>query len=281
METTESDERASQALRRHGLRPRRSLGQNFLKDRSYLSKILDAAELATEDEVVEIGAGTGVLTAALAKSAGRVVAIELDDSLVPLLSKDFAAIPNVEVWHGSALDFDPGAHFSGSYKALGNIPYYVTGPIVRHFLEVERQPEVLVLMVQREVAERIVAPPGKLSLLGVSVQFYAHPKIVASVPAGAFYPRPKVDSAILRLTPYRSGTSNDVRYNFFRVVRAGFSAPRKQLINSLGSGLGLAGDEARSLLLESGIEATRRAETLSIDEWERLAEDWRARKRND
>lgn len=274
METTESDERASKSLRRHGLRPRKSLGQNFLKDGSYLSRMLDAADLASEDEVVEVGGGTGILTQALAQKAGRVVAVELDDALSVLLSNKFARTGNVEVWHGNALDFDPSAQFKGRYKVLGNIPYYVTGPIVRHFLEMKSQPEVLVLMVQKEVAERIAAPAGKLSLLGVSVQFYAHPMIVASVPASAFYPRPKVDSAILRLAPYRSDILDEVRESFFRVVRAGFSAPRKQLTNSLGSGLEVTGEEARSLLSVAAIDGTRRAETLSIEEWEHLATVW-------
>lgn len=274
METTESDERARQTLQRHGLKPRKRLGQNFLRDGSYLGRIVDAAELGKDDDVVEVGAGTGVLTRAIVERARRVVAIELDDSLYSLLVKDLANSSNVEVWHGNALEFNPNAHFSGPYKVLGNIPYYVTGPILRHFLELERQAHIVVLMVQREVAARIVAAPGKLSLLGVSVQFYAHPEIVASVPAGAFYPRPKVDSAILRLRPYRAGISSESRRDFFTMVRAGFSAPRKQLANSLSSGLSVTAEEARNLLTETGIGSARRAETLSIEEWERLTRVW-------
>lgn len=256
-------------LRQYGLAPRKRLGQNFLRDRSFLKLMLDAADVVHEDEVLEIGAGTGVLTSALLERARRVVAIELDDALTALLQSQLGSAPNLELWHGNALQFDPGEHFPGSYKLLGNIPYYITGPLVRRFLEVKRKPTVLLLMVQREVAERIIAPPGRLSVLGVSVQYYADADVVARVPARAFYPVPKVDSAILRLRPRQDVPSVDPA-EFFPIVKAGFGMKRKQLANSLSAGLHLSRAGTQAYLREAGIDETRRAETLSVAEWENL-----------
>jgi 16S rRNA (adenine1518-N6/adenine1519-N6)-dimethyltransferase len=254
------------------LRPRKSLGQNFLKDHSYLRRIVDALELAPYDEVLEIGPGTGVLTAALLKVARRVVAVELDPHLIAALRKDFSGSANLDVVHGDALQIDPGAYFAVSYKLAGNIPYYITGPILRHYLELPQPPEIMVLMVQREVAERIVARPGEMSLLAVSVQFYGFPSVVARVPRRAFHPAPKVDSAIVKIVPRPSPLNRDRRDDFFRLARAGFSTRRKTLENALRMGLGISRDEARGLLAAADIDSTRRAETLSVDDWVRLTE---------
>jgi 16S rRNA (adenine1518-N6/adenine1519-N6)-dimethyltransferase len=256
-------------LREGGLAPRKRLGQNFLRDRSYLRRIVEAVELQDTDEVLEVGAGTGVLTRALLEHARRVIALELDDSLFALLEGDLGDTPNLVLWHGNALDFDPGAVFSGPYKLVGNIPYYITGPLVRRYLEITPQPAVLVFMVQREVAERIVARPGNLSVLGVSVQFYAAASIAARVPAGAFYPVPKVDSAILKLVP-KAGPLGAEPDAFFRVVKAGFSMRRKQLGNSIAAGLHLSRADTHALLSAAGIDDKRRAETLSVEEWATL-----------
>ena len=270
MNADDNGDSAVRQLRARGLAPRKRLGQNFLRDTSYLARILDAAAIGPSDEVLEIGAGTGVLTRAAAARSRRLVAIELDDSLFALLQTNLGSVNNLELWHGNALEFDPDAAFNGSYKLLGNIPYYITGPLIRRYLELDHTPSVLVFMVQREVADRIVAPPGHLSLLGVSVQYYADARVVTRVPAGAFYPVPRVDSAILQLLPKRtrSHVSPDA---FFSVVKAGFSMRRKQLGNSLAAGLNLQRDQAQDLLRASGIDAMRRAETLSIPEWEHLA----------
>ncbi len=264
-----------QTLRDQGLRPRKRLGQTFLRDRSYLVRILSAAELSASDEVLEIGPGTGVLTRSLSAVARRVVAVELDDSLVALLRREFDGQENVEIVQGNALDLEPGTFFDGAYKLVANIPYYITGPLVRYFLESSSQPSILVLMVQREVAERMAAPPGHLSLLGVSVQFYAAARIMARVPRAAFVPRPKVDSAIIRLLPTRRADSADpFQSAFFTVVRAGFLAKRKQLTNSLMMGLSVGRADIESVLAASGIDGQRRAETLSIPEWESLSATW-------
>lgn len=274
MPVSDSGELPAAVLRRRGLHPRKRLGQNFLRDRSYLSKILDALDLGPRDQVLELGAGTGVLTAALAKRAGAVTAVELDDALVEVLRQETGGAGDVRIWHGNALDFDPCAHFDGPYKLAGNIPYYVTGPILRHYLESPCPPSLLVLMVQREVAERIVAGPGDLSLLGLSVQYYARPEVVCRVPAGAFYPVPKVQSAIVKIVPRQRPVSPQERKRFFEVARAGFSGRRKQLVNALSNGLGVSRAEAVMLLEGAGIEPSSRAETLTVEAWERLADAW-------
>jgi 16S rRNA (adenine1518-N6/adenine1519-N6)-dimethyltransferase len=259
---------------RSAVRPRKRLGQHFLRDRGILPRILAAAQIESADDIVEIGAGTGVLTEALAGAGGRLLALELDDRLTSRLRDEFAHNPRVRIWHGNALEFDPCEAFSGPYKLVANIPYYITGPLVRHFLESGCQPRVLVLMVQREVAERMVARPGQLSLLGVSVQYYAGAELVTRVPAGAFFPPPKVESALVRLVPYRPHTGDTAERAFFTVARAGFGLKRKQLVNSLMHGLALTREQSRDLLAAAGIEPQRRPETLDLSEWLALASYW-------
>jgi 16S rRNA (adenine1518-N6/adenine1519-N6)-dimethyltransferase len=239
-----------------------------------LPRIIEAASIGPEDDVLEIGAGTGVLTEALATHARSVLAIELDDRLYAMLSERFRGDPTVRLWHGNALDFDPCDHFESAYKLAANIPYYITGPVLRHFLEADCKPAVLALMVQKEVAERMTAGPPKLSLLGVSVQFYADVRIVARVPAGAFYPRPKVDSAIVRLVPRPPPTAAE-REAFFTVARAGFGQRRKQIANALAAGLGSSRQEAVATLTRAGVDPSCRAEALSLDAWRCLAAAWR------
>ena len=230
-----------------------------------------AADVGPEDSVLEIGPGTGTLTRVLAETAGRVVAVELDDSLFRLLQSDFADAGNVTLIHGNALSVDPCSIFNGSYKLVANIPYYITGPIVRHYLEAACSPSVMVLMVQREVGLRMVARPGDLSLLGISVQWYAKARIIARVPAGAFYPPPKVDSVIIQLTPRELGDRAALTDTFFELAKAGFAMRRKQLLNALSSGLHLERSDVARVLEAAGIAPTRRAESLSLDEWTRLA----------
>ncbi|HZS93324.1 MAG TPA: 16S rRNA (adenine(1518)-N(6)/adenine(1519)-N(6))-dimethyltransferase RsmA [Chloroflexota bacterium] len=270
----EPGESPARALRERGLRPRKRLGQNFLRDRAILDRIVAAADVGPDDAVLEIGSGTGSLTAALAARAGRVVTVELDDNLFALLEAEFASMPNVELIHADALSLDPCSVFAGAYKLVANIPYYITGPIVRHFLESRCPPGVMVLMVQREVGLRMTAKPGDLSLLGVSVQWYAEPEIMTRVPAGAFYPPPNVDSVVVRLRPRHLPERARLTEPFFEVARAGFSTRRKQLVNAISRGLSIDRDRAIRLLTEAGIEPSRRAETLSLDEWERLAGVW-------
>jgi 16S rRNA (adenine1518-N6/adenine1519-N6)-dimethyltransferase len=259
-------------LHAHGMRPSKSFGQNFLIDRSALMKIVEAAEIRPDDQILEVGAGTGVLTRELAQRARRVVAVELERDMLTLLAKTTCMYPNVEVIARDLLFLDPTEVFGEApYKLVANLPYYITAPTFRHFLEGANPPRLLVVMVQEEVAERIVATPGDLSLLAVSIQFYGRPEIVAHVPAGAFYPAPKVDSAILRIqVKEQAPLSRQERDSFFRVVQAGFSQRRKQLHNALTHGLHRRNEDVRAWLAAANIDSSRRAETLSIEEWLRL-----------
>ncbi|GHO44145.1 ribosomal RNA small subunit methyltransferase A [Ktedonospora formicarum] len=258
----------------HNMRPNKSFGQNFLINRSVLEKIVEAAEVNAQDEILEVGAGTGVLTRELAKVAHRVVAVELERDMLALLDKTVGNTSNVELVEKNLLFIDPTDYFEHRpYKLVANLPYYITAPTFRHFLESTNAPQLLVVMVQWEVAQRIVAEPGDLSLLGVSIQFYGTPRIVARVPAQSFYPAPKVDSAILRIDVNDEvPLTLEERNRFFRVVQAGFAAKRKQLHNSLTHALHYKNEIIRECLMEAGIEPSRRAEMLSIEEWIKL---WR------
>ncbi|HEX8228392.1 MAG TPA: 16S rRNA (adenine(1518)-N(6)/adenine(1519)-N(6))-dimethyltransferase RsmA [Chloroflexia bacterium] len=259
-------------------RPRKSLGQHFLKDRSVPPRIAVAAAIEPNDVVVEVGPGLGVLTEELARrldpERGRLVAVELDDDLLPVLRERFAAMPHVSFVHADVLDVPPQELSQGRpYKLVANLPYYITSAILRHFLETEHKPRSLTVMVQKEVADRMVAKPPEMSLLAVSVQFYGRPKIMFKVPPGAFNPPPKVDSAVVRIDVYGEGESPvDVSSEaaFFRLAQAGFGQRRKQLANTLTSGLGLPKSEVIESLQKAGIEPTRRAETLTLGEWARL-----------
>ena len=258
-----------QLLERYGISPKKSLGQNFLFDEGLLGRIVAEAGLSPFDEVLEIGPGLGALTRQLAMSAGRVVAVELDDRLLPVLNHELEPFSNVELIHGDILAFDPAEHFEGSYVVVANVPYYITGAILRHLLEARRRPRRMVLTVQREVAERLTASPPHMSLLSVSVQYHGSVRVVGTVKAGAFWPRPEVDSAIVRLDVAQATRKPEEEAAFFRVVRAGFSEKRKQLKNNLRRLE--PGDEATAAALESaGIDGRRRAETLAVEEWERL-----------
>jgi 16S rRNA (adenine1518-N6/adenine1519-N6)-dimethyltransferase len=265
-------------LAEHNMRPHKAFGQNFLVDRGVLQKVVEAAEISPTDAILEVGAGTGVLTRELAKRARRVVAVELERDMLTLLAHTTGHYPNVERIAGNLLYVDPGQIFGEeAYKLVANIPYYITAPTFRHFLEQPNPPRLIVVMVQLEVAQRIVAQPGDLSLLAISVQFYSRPQIIARVPATAFYPAPKVDSAILRLEvnsnpPLRA----EERASFFKLVQAGFSERRKQLHNALTHGMHRKNEEVKGWLAAAAIDPSRRAETLTIEEWLRLWEASRA-----
>ncbi len=262
----------------HNMKPNKAFGQNFLIDRSILQAIVQAAEIAANDTILEVGAGTGVLTRELAKIAGRVVAVEIERDMLTLLAETTRQYANVELVAQNLLFLNPVEVFGQSaYKLVANLPYYITAPTFRHFLESDNPPRTLVVMVQWEVAQRIVALPGDLSLLGVSIQFYGQPRIIARVPAQAFYPAPKVDSAILRIdvntrddTNKQAPLTHEERDRFFHLVQAGFSERRKQLHNSLTHTLHYKNELVRSWLALAEIEPSRRAETLSIEEWVQL-----------
>ena len=318
-------------LQKYGLRPNKLLGQNFLIDRSVLKKIIAAADLSKDDIVLEIGPGLGVLTEALAERAGQVIAVEKDKRMAEILEEKFSKSDNVQIIFGDILkilplglplckrgikgDLEqnkilPASPAGGPnpllpkkgnnrYKVVANIPYYLTSHLIRKFLESNNPPQEMILMIQKEVAQRICAAPPKMSLLAVSVQFYAQPKIVSYVSKNSFWPRPKVDSAIIRITPHSSplckkGVRGDLEQNkilpaspaggpsppfvkegadkFFKVVRAGFAHPRKQLINNLSQGLKIDRAKISATLKKIGLSPEQRAETLDVADWTKLTD---------
>jgi len=265
-------------LRSLDLRARKGLGQHFLVDDRVLKRIVSAAKLAANDTVVEVGPGLGILTKELARRAGRVIAIELDPKLASALEQALASVANVTIVNADVLESDPGVlirnargDVGAGYKVVANLPYYIATAVVRHFLEAGLKPQLVVITVQKEVAQVMVAQPGKMSLMSVSVQFYGKPFIVGYVPARSFYPTPKVDSAIVRIELYdRPAVEVEDVSQFFEVVRGGFAAPRKQLHNSLAQGLKIPSAEAAALLERAGISQERRAQTLTLEEWARV-----------
>ena len=251
-------------------RAKKSLGQNFLADSRVRAKIVEAADISPADTILEVGPGRGFLTKALAERAGRLVAVELDDALISSLREKFADYDNVDIVEGDArtVDFESLVGAAAEYKVVANLPYYAATPIVRRFLEAPHKPTTLVVMVQLEVGQEMAAPPGKMGILSVATQLYGNPRIVTSVPPKAFRPSPNVTSAVVRIDTYAEpAVVFDSDESFFTLVKAGFSAPRKQIHNSLKNGLGIDSDAIMALLKNAGISPTRRAQTLSIDEW--------------
>jgi len=259
-------------LREHGLSPKKSLGQNFLVDTSALERIVKAAEIPPDGAVLEVGPGLGSLTRYLAQAARRVVAVELDSALFAVLEQVLENAPNVEIVQGNILALDPaGLMGEAGYLVVANIPYYITSNLIRHLLEARLKPRRLVLTVQREVAGRITAQPNDMNLLALSVQVYGKPTIAARIPAGAFFPPPKVDSSAVRVDLYPEPLiPSEALDAFFRLAKAGFGQKRKTLRNSLAAGLGWPGQRAAGLLQAASIDPMRRAEALSLEEWGRL-----------
>lgn len=277
-------------LKSFGLRPDKNLGQNFLIDTAALQRVVDSADIQSRDAVLEIGSGLGSLTRELSQRASRVVAVELDNRLLPALKYVLADCPNVQVVQGDILKLDPFELMSAGlvhkpneeepgasaervegYLVVANIPYYITSTVIRHLLEAKLKPQRLVLTIQQEVAERICAVPGDMSLLALSVQVYGTPSILTHIPAGAFYPPPQVDSAVVRIDLYPNPLfPPEELAMFFRLAKAGFSQKRKNLRNALTGGMVWSSGEAENLLRMVGIDPTRRAETLSLEEWGRL-----------
>ena len=256
------------------IHPDKSRGQNFLIDKNVLGKIVTAAELKPSDTIIEIGAGTGVLTAELAKQAKKVIAFEIDKKLIPILRENLKDFKNVEIVNEDILRV--GATPCGRpplrYKIIANIPYNITSAVLEKFLSADCKGEVtspllMVLMVQREVAERICAPSGKMSLLSVMVQYYGQPEIVARVPASAFWPAPKVDSAILKINV---GASLVGANHFFQIVKAGFSHRRKMLKNNLVGAYCNTPLQIVDILTKAGLSPTVRAQELSVEDWKKL-----------
>ncbi len=265
-------------LRRYGLRPRKSLGQNFLVDDAALNRVAAAAQIQPDQAVLEIGPGLGSLTSILADFAKRVVCVELDRTLIPPLREVLKGRTNIEIIQGDILALDPSKLMCGSsencrpaYLVVANIPYYITSALMRHLLETRCPPERMVLTVQREVAERISAEAGDMSLLALSVQVYGKAQIFGRIPADAFYPVPQVDSAILQIQLFDSPLiPAEQLADFFRLAKAAFSQKRKTIRNALAGGMHWQPSQAEAFLLKAGVEPIRRAETLSLMEWRNL-----------
>lgn len=265
---------AALLLRKYGLHPHKGLGQNFLEDPTALEKIVTAADVQPTDTVLEIGPGLGSLTRYLAASAKAVVAVELDQHLLPPLKSVLAPYTNVRLIHGDILEVSPNDLIhEQDYMVVANIPYYITSALIRHLLESKAKPRRIVLTIQKEVAKRICEKPGDLSLLALSVQVYGRPYIAADIPADAFFPPPSVDSSVLCIDIYPAPLIPvELLETFFKLSKAGFSQKRKTLRNALSAGLQMPPSAAAELLTSADIDPQRRAETLSMEEWQRLSE---------
>lgn len=263
-------------LKRYHIQPKKSLGQNFLVEPAGLMKVVDAAELSGSEEVLEIGAGLGSLTYLLAQTCARVTTVEIDRHMLEPLMEALKPFTNVQIVPGDILELDPATLVSQeNYVVVANIPYYITSAIIRHLLEAAVKPSRIILTIQKEVAQRIVARDGKMSLLSLSVFVFGEPEIAGTIPAGSFFPAPDVDSAVLRIRlhpePLIPSSQLDL---FFTLAHAGFGQKRKTLRNSLSAGLSLPANEVEARLREADIEPSRRAETLSIAEWARLVDSF-------
>ncbi len=259
------------------IKPSHSKGQNFLINEKIYDDIIKAADLQSDDIVLEIGPGLGFLTAKLAAKVKQVVAVELDNKLAEYLQTgiDSQGIENVAIVNENILDFNLEAYFKKlslpfKYKIVANLPYNITSIFLRRFLTSEHKPESFVLMLQKEVAERIAATPPDMSVLALSVQYYANPKISREVKAGNFWPEPKVDSAIIRIDLKSQAFDAKTDKDFFRIVKIGFSSKRKMLKNNLAAGLRLEPKDLEDTLAKAGIKNAARAEDLLLEDWQKL-----------
>jgi len=263
-----------QLLNRYHLTPSKGLGQNFLVDDEILSEIVRIAEIPADSTVLEIGPGLGGLTRYLAEAADDVVAVELDRRMIPPLKEVLKEYDHVRIIQGDILEIDPDSLIvDPAYSVVANIPYYITSAVIRHLLNAKTKPRRIVLTVQKEVAQRICAQPGDLSLLALSVQIFGSVSIPLTIPADAFFPQPKVDSSVVKIDVYTEPLVSVAELDdFFRLAKAGFGQKRKTLRNSLSSDLRLSTSEVEAALAKAGIDPMRRAETVSIEEWKRLVE---------
>lgn len=248
----------------------KKLGQVFLKDQSFVNKIIKAGQINEKDLVLEIGAGKGILTQALLKTKAQVIAIEKDPELVKFLKKRFENNSNLKIIQGDIRDFliSDSQILKSNFKVIGNIPYYLTSHLIKLLLELEKQPEDIILMIQKEVAQRIIQKPSKMNLLAVSVQFYAHAKIISYVPKTAFSPKPKIDSAIIKITPFVDNKRiKTIEQSFFKIIKAGFKQPRKLLINNLCLNLKIDKKIIEKSFKKLDLPLNIRAQNLSLDQW--------------
>ena len=261
-------------LKQYGVRPRKALGQNFLVSTAARNKLVAAAHIKEGDIIVEIGAGLGAITQELARRARRVIATERDENLCVVLESLFKDTPNIEILCDDALKvFDIGILSFGipkTYKVLGNIPYKITGPLVRALVDAEKPPRSITFMAQKEVGERICAQPPHMSLLALAVQHAAHASFIYTIPGGNFYPKPKVDSAVITITPKAHDISQDTK--LFSVAKTAFQNPRKQILGTLSRNLNKSRAETERALASCNIAPAQRPQELSINQWHCLTE---------
>jgi len=257
-------------IRKYQAPPSKKLGQNFLIDKGVVKKIIKSANLRKKDNVLEIGPGLGTLTQEIAKKAKKVIAVEKDPKMIGILKETLKNFKNVKIVQEDILKISNSQFLISNYKVVANLPFYLTAPVIRKFLEAKNPPKEMILMVQKEVGQRICAKPPKMSILAVSVQFYAKAEIISWVSKKSSWPQPKVDSAIIKITPKKPTIKLGLVDLFFKVVKAGFSQPRKQLINNLSKKLKMDKEKVKNWLLKNTIEPKQRAETLTIKDWLKL-----------
>lgn len=255
------------AMQLAGIKANKGLGQHFLIDAESVDAIIDAAQITSDDTILEVGPGLGVMTDQLAKTGAQVVAVETDHTLVELLRR---RLPNnVRVEEADIMKFNL-ANLPADYKVVANVPYYITSPIIRLLMESKNPPVHSVLLIQKEVAERIAAKPGDMSILALSVQYYADVELVADVPRDRFYPVPNVDSTVIKLTRKEQPAFEADTHKLFRLIKAGFGEKRKQLRNSLSGGLQMTTEQSAELIERAGLKDTARAQELSLEQWKSL-----------
>ncbi|MFH1509855.1 MAG: 16S rRNA (adenine(1518)-N(6)/adenine(1519)-N(6))-dimethyltransferase RsmA [Candidatus Nealsonbacteria bacterium] len=258
-------------LKKHNIQPSKGLGQNFLIDGSAINKVVSAIDFKSDNTIIEVGPGFGILTKRLVEKAKKVVAIEKDPNMVKLLEEESSLSNNLEIINSDILKWEPE---EANYTLVGNIPFYLTAPVIRKFLEYKNKPKQIVFIIQKEVAQRICANPPKMSILAVSVQLYAEAKIISYIKKDSFWPSPKIDSAIIKIVPKKEKLKVDTDL-FFKVVKAGFSQPRKQLLNNLSTKLNVDKIKILSWLSKNNIKPELRAETLEVKDWINLTKSFK------
>ncbi len=255
-------------LEKYRIKPNKRMGQSFLIDKNILDKIIETAHISKDNIILEIGSGLGNLTKRLAQKAKKVIAIEKDKKLIEPLKNTLREYDNVEIIQGDILKNE--LKLPLNYKIIANIPYYLTSSLIRKFLESENQPQEMTLLIQKEVAQRMTTKPPRMNLLSISVQFYAQPEITFHVSKNCFWPKPKVDSALIKMSEIKKPKGVDIE-RFFQLVKVGFSSPRKQLVNNLSSKLGLDRGGIKKTLIDIGLDEKIRAEGLRIEDWVKLS----------
>ncbi len=253
-------------FKKHGIAPNKKLGQNFLIDGNIVKKVVEAANISKNDTILEVGSGLGTLTKDLAQQAKKVIAVEKDKKIAEVLKETLRDYKNIEIIHDDILKMNNPV--KEKYKVVSNLPYYITSPVIRMFLEQSNPPQQMTFIIQKEVAQRICAKPPRMNILAVSVQVYAKPKIISSISQNCFYPKPKVDSAIINISKIKKPKGIDMK-KFFKLVRAGFSSPRKQLANNLQS-LNIPREQTKEALTEYGLDPQARASILRVEDWKEL-----------